>query len=109
MTVWFVEMSRIIKYTTKEKATANKKKDDRLFYDPYLNEYFTISPRKKPVWNEDEFEENFLVMPETFEECKSLRSGNCQDCEYFPQRMGGWKSCRRRTTLSNRGGMEIFD
>ena len=102
-------MNRITKFKTKEIAVANKKKEDRLFHDPYLGEYFIISPRKKPVWNEDEFEENFIFMPETFEECKSLRTGHCQDCEYLPQRMGSFKSCRRKLTLSNRGDMEVFD
>lgn len=85
-TIRFVEMNRITKFKTREKAIANKKNEDRLFHDPYLDEYFIISPRKKLVWNEEEFEENFLFMPETFEECKSLRSGKCQDCEYLPQR-----------------------
>lgn len=101
-------MNRIIKYKTKENAVANKKNDDRLFYDPYLNEYFTISPIKK-AWKEDEFEDNFIMMPETFEECKSLRSGNCQDCEYLPQRLGSYRNCRRKVRLSNRAEMEIFN
>lgn len=100
-------MSRLTKYKIKEKAVANKKNEDRLFYDPYLNEYFTISPLKN-IWKEDEFEDNFITMPETFEECKSLRSGNCQDCEYLPQRMGNYRSCRRRVSLSNRAELEIF-
>lgn len=101
-------MKRITKFKTKEKAIANKKNEDRLFYDPYLNEYFLISPIKKLAWNEDEFEENFIFMPETFEECKSLRSENCQDCEYLPQRMGKHRFCQRKLKLSNMFNMEIF-
>jgi hypothetical protein len=100
-------MSRIIKYKTKEEAVINKKNDDRLFYDPYLNEYFIIASIKK-TWKEEEFEDNFIMMPETFEECKSLRSANCQDCEYLPQRFGSYRNCRRRVRLSNRAELEIF-
>jgi|GEM_PF-5820223 hypothetical protein len=95
------------KFKTKEEATKNKKKGDRLFYDPFIYEYFIISPRKY-VWKEGEFEENFITMPETFEECVRLRSDNCQDCEYLPRRIGGRRSCQRRTMLSNRASMEIY-
>jgi len=95
------------KYKTKEEATKNKNKDDRLFYDPYINEYFMISPRKY-VWKEGEFEENFIVMPETFEECAQLRSGECQDCGHLPDRLGGQKSCQRRGLLLRRSSMEVL-
>lgn len=93
------------KFKTEEDAIANKKKGDRLFYDPFINEYFIISPRKC-IWKEDEFEENFIIMPETFEECMELRAGNCQDCEYVPNKLG--KYCHRKTMLLNRERMEIF-
>lgn len=96
-----------MKFKTKEEAIANKNKLDRLFYDPYIYEYFTISPEKY-IWKEGEFEENFIMMPETFEECAKLRYGNCQDCEYLPHRLGGYKSCRKRALLSNRASMEIY-
>jgi len=99
-------MCKITKFKTKEEAVANKNKGDRLFYDPFIQEYFIISPRKY-IWKEDEFEENFIVMPETFEECMKLRSGHCQDCEYFSRRLS-YKSCQRRSLLLNRERMEIF-
>jgi len=97
----------MMKFETKEEAIANKKKGDRLFYDPFINEYFIISP-KKYIWKEGEFEENFIMMPETIEECIALRSGHCQNCEYLPHRHGSYKFCRRRSLLSNRERMEIF-
>lgn len=100
-------MCKITKFKTKEEAVANKNKEDRLFYDPYIDEYFIISPRKY-IWKEDEFEENFIIMPETLEECINLRSGNCQDCKYVPHRMGSHKFCRRRMFLLNRERMEIL-
>jgi hypothetical protein len=98
----------MMKFKTKEEAVAKKKKGDRLFCDPHIHEYFIISPRKY-IWKEGEFEENFIIMPETFEECIKLRFGNCQDCEYLPRRHGNYKSCQRRVLLSNRESMEIFD
>lgn len=96
------------KFKTKEKAIASKNAGDRLFHDPYINEYFIISPRKY-IWKEGEFEENFIIMPETLEECIKLRHENCQDCEYVPHRLGGYSTCLRRVLLSNRVNMEIFD
>lgn len=93
------------KFKTEEDAIANKKTGDRLFYDPFINEYFIISPRKY-IWKEDEFEENFIIMPETFEECLKLRTGKCQDCEYMANKFG--KYCQRKIMLLNRERMEIF-
>ena len=100
-------MYKKTKFKTKEEAVENKNKGDRLFYDPYINEYFIISPRKY-IWKEGEFEENFIIMPETFEECINLRSGSCQDCEHLPQGFGNYKSCQRRSFLVNRERMEII-
>lgn len=97
----------MMKFKTKEEAIANKNKEDMLFHDPYIDEYFIISPRKY-IWKEGEFEENFIIMPETLEECIKLRSENCQDCEYIQRRLGNYKSCLRRTFLLNRERMEIF-
>jgi hypothetical protein len=96
-----------MKFKTKEEAIANKNKGDRLFHDPFIDEYFIISPRKY-IWKEGEFEDNFIIMPETFEECMKLRSDNCCDCEYVKHRLGNNKSCRRRASLVNRARMEIF-
>lgn len=96
----------MMKFKTKEEAIANKNKGDRLFHDPYIDEYFIISPRKY-IWKECEFEENFIIMPETLEECIKLRSENCQDCEYIQHKLGNYKSCLRRTFLLNRERMEI--
>ncbi len=101
------KMHRITKFKTKKEAVANINKGDRLFYDPYLYEYFIISPREY-IWKEGEFEENFMMMPETFEECMRLRPDYCRDCEYFPNRIS-YKSCLRKTLLLNRERMEIFD
>lgn len=98
----------MIRYKTKEEAIAVKKSGDRLFCDPYTSEYFIISPRKY-IWKEGEFEENFIIMPETFEECAKLRYDNCQDCAHLPHRMGTQKSCRKRSLLLNRASMEIYD
>ncbi len=95
------------KYKTKEEAIVNKKKEDRLFHDPYLDEYFVISPRKY-IWKEGEFEENFVIMPETLEECINLRSGNCQDCEYLTRKMGSHQYCKRKVYLSNIENMELL-
>ena len=95
-------------YKTREEAIANKNKEDKLFHDPYINEYFIVSPRKY-IWKEGEFEENFIMMPETIEECIKLRYENCQDCEYLPHKLGGYSTCRRRVRLSNMASMEIFD
>jgi len=94
------------KYKTKEEAIENKKSGDRLFHDPYLDEYFIISPRKH-VWKEGEFEENFMILPETFEECMKLRAENCADCTYTPRRFNN-KSCQRKTLLLNRERMEVL-
>jgi hypothetical protein len=96
-----------MKFKTREEAFASIKKGDRLYYDCYIDEYFIVSPRKY-IWKEGEFEENFLMMPETFEECSKLRSENCQYCTYLPQRLGPPRSCRRGRSLSNRSSMEIF-
>lgn len=96
-----------MKFKTREEAFASTKKGDRIFYDHYIDEYFIVSPRKY-IWKEGEFEENFIIMPETFEECAKLRAENCQDCRYLPQRLGSPKSCRRGMSLSNRSSMEIF-
>ncbi len=96
-------MCKITKFKTKEEAV-QKMIGDRLFHDPFIDEYFIISPRKY-VWKEGEFEENFIIMPETFEECNKLRSENCQDCEYVINGFG--KSCARRVKLLNRAKMEI--
>ena len=100
-------MCKITKFKTKDDAISNKNSGDRLFYDPYLGEYFTISPRKY-IWKEGEFEENFIIMPETFEECNKLISDNCQDCGFLSNRNGGHKYCRRKKLLLNRESMEIF-
>jgi|NGEPerStandDraft_9_1074522.scaffolds.fasta_scaffold07599_1 hypothetical protein len=97
----------MMKFKTKEEAIVSKNKGDRLFYDPYIIEYFIISPRKY-IWKEGEFEENFLIMPETFDECIKLRSGNCQDCEDLTQSFGNYKSCQRKKFLLNREIMEII-
>lgn len=94
------------KYKTKEEAVANKKNGDRLFHDPFLDEYFIISPRKY-VWKEGEFEENFMIMPETFEECMKLRAEKCGDCQYSPRRFNN-KSCQRKSLLLNRERMEVL-
>jgi len=94
-------------YKTKEEAVGNKKDGDRLFHDPYINEYFIISPRKYTL-KEGESEENFIIMPETFEECMKLRPGDCRNCEDSPNLLRGWKSCQRRRMLSNRASMEIL-
>lgn len=99
---------RTMRYRTKEEAMTNKNKGDRLFYDQFINEYFTISQRKKQVWKEDEFEENFIMMPETFEECMKLSAGHCHDCEHLPNRHGNFKSCLRRALLLRRENMEVF-
>lgn len=96
------------KFKTKEEAIANKKKEDRLFHDPYIDEYFIISPRKY-IWKKGEFEDNFIIMPETLEECIKLRFGNCQDCDYLPHKMGSYKYCKRKVYLSNIENMEIID
>ncbi len=101
-------MYEIMKFKTKEEAVLNKNKGDRLFYDPYIDEYFIIPLRKKHVWKEGEFEENFAMMPETFEECARFRIENCQDCEYLPNRQENIKYCRRKKILLNRENMEIF-
>lgn len=93
------------KFKTEADAVANKKKGDRLFYDPFINEYFIISPRKY-VWKEGEFEENFIIMPETFKECMELRVAKCQDCEDVTNKLG--KFCKRKAMLLNRERMEIF-
>lgn len=97
---------RIKRYKTKEEIIKNTNKGDKLFYDPFIDEYFIVSP-KKYIWIEGEFEENFISLPETFEECLKLRADNCQDCEYLPLR-GKTKFCLRKTLLINRGKMEIF-
>jgi len=97
----------MIKFKTKEEAIANKNKGDRLFHDPFLDEYFIISPRKY-IWNEDDFEDNFIIMPETFEECVKLQSEKCGDCEYITHRHGNIKSCQRKAFLLKRERMEIF-
>lgn len=78
-----------------------------MFYDPCIDEHFIISPRKY-IWKEDEFEENFIMMPETFEECLGLRSGNCQDCAHLPHRQWSYKYCRKRSFLLNMENMEIL-
>lgn len=96
-----------MKFKTREDAIASKKKGDRLFYDSYIDDYSIVSPRKY-VWKEGEFEENFMIMPETFEECAKLRADSCQDCKYLPNRMGGQRSCQRRSSLSNRYSQEIL-
>ena len=97
---------RIRKFKTKEEAVQNKNKEDKLFHDPFINEYFIVSP-KKYIWKEGEFEENFIIKPETLEECIRLRAENCQDCDYLPHR-GRLKFCQRRQLLFNRERMEIF-
>jgi hypothetical protein len=97
-----------MKFKTKEEAIKSKNKGDRLFYDHFMDEYFIISPRKY-VWKEGDFEENFIVMPKTFEECVKLRSGNCEDCAYLSNRIGSRKYCRRRALLLNRSSMEVFE
>lgn len=99
-------IQRIRKFKTKEEAVKNKNKGDRLFHDPFINEYFIVSP-KKYIWKEGEFEENFIIISETLEECIKLRARNCQDCDYLPHR-GSLKFCRRRTLLFNREKMEIL-
>ncbi len=101
-------MYEIMKFKTKEEAILNKNRGDRLFYDPYIDEYFIIPPRKRHVWKEEEFEENFVIMPETFEECTRLRIENCQDCKYLPSRQGNTKYCQRKKILLNRENMEVF-
>lgn len=98
---------KITKFKTKEEAITNKNSGDRLFHDPYLDEYFIISPRKY-IWKEDEFEDNFIIIPETIEECIQLRIGRCCDCEFIERRGSSHKSCQRRTLLVNRERMEIF-
>lgn len=100
-------MHRITRFRTREEAVENKNKGDRLFQDPYLNEYFIIHPIKY-IWKEGEFEENFIIMPETLEECMELRPGSCQDCEHLPDRLGNDRSCQRRGFLLRRERMEIF-
>ncbi len=100
------EINKIItKFKTKEEAIASKNKGDRLFHDPFIDEYFTIKKRKY-IWKEGEFEENFIIMPETLEECIKLRTEGCQDCEYVVNGFG--KSCQRKIKLLNRAKMEIF-
>lgn len=101
-----METQKIMKFKTKEEAVTHKNEGDRLFYDPYLDEYFIIAPRKY-IWKEGEFEENFMIMPETYEECMKLRTDKCQDCEYFQRRIS-YKSCQKRMSLLNRERMEIF-
>lgn len=101
-----IRMCKITKFKTKEEVVENKNKGDRLFYDPFLNEYFIISPRKY-IWKEGEFEDNFIIMPETYEECMKLRSDHCQDCKYVQHRLSH-KSCQRRNLLVNRERMEVF-
>ncbi len=99
-------MTKIV-YKTREEAILNKIKGDRLYYDEILEEYFIIRP-KKLVWSPDNFEDNFIAMPETFEECIKLRdTGQCGDCEFLPNRLGSWKYCSRREMLKNRLLMEI--
>ena len=99
-------MPKIV-YKTYEEAILNKTKGDRLYYDQFLKEYFIIRP-KKLVWGSESFEDNFIMMPETIEECIELReTGQCGDCEYLPHRLGSWKYCSRREMLKNRLLMEI--
>ena len=98
---------RIKKFRTKEEAVANKNDDDRMFYDPFINEYYTISPQKY-IWKQEEFEDNFIIIPETLEECIKLRTEHCQDCDFLPHREGNPRYCRRRGLLANREKMEIF-
>lgn len=97
----------IKRFKTKEDAIENKNAGDRLFYDPFLDEYFIISPRKY-IWKESEFEDNFIIMPETFDECNKLQIEQCQDCKYLPHRLGNYKSCQKKAFLLKRERMEIF-
>lgn len=96
-------MTKIICKSEKE-MNSIKKEGDRLYHDDIFDIFFIIR-KEKPVWNEDDWESNFINEPECIEDCLKIKSKTqCRDCKYASKS----KYCKRYNELKQQMLMEII-
>jgi hypothetical protein len=95
-------MTKII-CKSKNEMDSIKKYGDRLFHDDILNIFYIIR-KEKSVWNEDDWESNFINEPELFEDCLKIKGKtHCQDCKHASKS----RYCKKYNELRQQMLMEI--